>query len=141
MGRRDCSNLFRNVIAKGIYDPNRDVLKDVGYNALVGALSGGVVGGVIGAAEKHPAAAAPPSEQQVAEAGAGLTQEAPPETPGAPLVQPPVQPGQMELPLTQPTGARGASIGAASGSGGGCDGCGDWEVEGCRGVVAKSRRY
>lgn len=37
--------VLNNLVAKGIYDPKREVFKDVGYNATLGAFTGGALGG------------------------------------------------------------------------------------------------
>jgi N12 class adenine-specific DNA methylase len=45
-GTQEATNqAFNNLIAKGIYDPQRGVLKDVAYNAFIGAVTGGLIGG------------------------------------------------------------------------------------------------
>ena len=92
---------MQNAIAKGIYDPNRDLMEGVPYNALIGALSGGPVGGIIGGFERpHGAAATAPTEGDIGAAGTGIVQ--PPGTPGTPPTPPTTPP--VVPPTAQPTG-------------------------------------
>ena len=97
-GQEGLQQFTQNMIAQGVYDPNRDLMKDVPYNALVGALSGGVVGGGIGAFEKPPAAVEQGGLTQEAALSGFAGEQTPPAGPAPPAAQPP-PPQQLQLPL------------------------------------------
>ncbi|MGE0751881.1 MAG: strawberry notch-like NTP hydrolase domain-containing protein [Variibacter sp.] len=58
-GQEGVQQLMQNAIAKGIYDPNRDILEDVPRSAAIGAIVGGGVGGGFAALERPHVAEAP----------------------------------------------------------------------------------
>jgi N12 class adenine-specific DNA methylase len=58
-GQEGFQQFLQNVIARGIYKPDQDLLDDVPRSMLIGAIVGGTVGGGTAAAERHARAAVP----------------------------------------------------------------------------------
>jgi predicted RNA methylase len=58
-GQEGLQQFLQNLIARGVYDPNKDLTEDVPRSAIIGAIVGGTVGGGFAAAQRQPVAQEP----------------------------------------------------------------------------------
>ena len=71
-GQEGLQQFLQNLIEKGIYNPKKNVLDEVAYNALIGGIVGGGVSGVFGG-HGHEAPSAPATEADLKKTQATIT--------------------------------------------------------------------